>query len=124
LLVFFPKATTGLVPIGYRGALLSSLLQVNVYVTNNLLNVIAHIANKMGLNKNRNIKYRFFFQLTFNISTLNEFSFYNLAKYIHWIKYNRLCKVLFHVRWTAWNVLRLRMEERHPAMEVGCEYIE
>jgi hypothetical protein len=45
------KATTGLVPIGYRGALLSSLLQVNVYVTHNLLNVLVQIANKMGLKK-------------------------------------------------------------------------
>jgi hypothetical protein len=35
----FPKAIRGLVPIGYRGALLSTLLQVNVYVTHNLLNV-------------------------------------------------------------------------------------
>jgi hypothetical protein len=25
---------------------------------------------------------------------------------------------------TAWRVLRLRMEERPPAMEVSCEYIE
>jgi hypothetical protein len=36
-------------PIGYRGALLSSLLHVNVYVTHNLLNVLVQIANKMGL---------------------------------------------------------------------------
>jgi ribosomal protein L32E len=48
---FITKATTGLVPIGYRGALLSSLLQVNVYVTHNLLNVLVQIANKMGLKK-------------------------------------------------------------------------
>jgi hypothetical protein len=39
------KATTGLVPTGYRGALLSSLLQVSVYVTHNLLNVLVQIAN-------------------------------------------------------------------------------
>jgi hypothetical protein len=43
--------TTGLEPIGYRGALLSSLLQANVYVTHNLLNVLVQIANKMGLKK-------------------------------------------------------------------------
>jgi hypothetical protein len=48
---FFRKATTGLEPIGYRGALLSSLLQVNVYVTHNLLNVLVQIANKMGFKK-------------------------------------------------------------------------
>jgi hypothetical protein len=33
-----------------------------------------------------------------------------------------------HVRWvpvpTAWHVLGLRMEERTPAIEVSCEYIE
>jgi hypothetical protein len=45
------KATPGLVPIGYRGALLSSLLQVTVYVTHNLLNVLVQIANKMKLKK-------------------------------------------------------------------------
>jgi hypothetical protein len=43
------KATTGLEPVGYRGELLSSLLQVNVCVTFNLLNVLVQIANKMGL---------------------------------------------------------------------------
>jgi hypothetical protein len=43
------KAITGLKPIGYRGEQLSSLLQVNVYVTHNLLNVLVHTANKMGL---------------------------------------------------------------------------
>jgi hypothetical protein len=32
--------TKGLVPIGYRGALLSTLPHVNVYVTHNLLNVL------------------------------------------------------------------------------------
>jgi hypothetical protein len=51
LQVFFPKATTGLVPIGYSGALLSSLLQVNVYLTHNLLNVLVQIANKMDFKK-------------------------------------------------------------------------
>jgi hypothetical protein len=49
--MFFPEAATGLEPIGYRGALLSSLLEVNVYVTHNLLNVLVQIANKMGLKK-------------------------------------------------------------------------
>jgi hypothetical protein len=51
--IYTDNATTGLVPIGYRGALLSSLLQVNVYsyVTHNLLNVLVQIANKMGLKK-------------------------------------------------------------------------
>jgi hypothetical protein len=49
--LFFPKATTGLEPIGYRGALLSSVLQVSVYVTHNLLNVLVQIANKMGFKK-------------------------------------------------------------------------
>jgi hypothetical protein len=48
------KATTGLVPIGYRGALLSSLLHATVYVTHNLLNVLVQIANKMGLKKSYN----------------------------------------------------------------------
>jgi hypothetical protein len=43
------KAATGLEPIGYRGALLSSLLQVNVYVTHNLLNVLVQIAKRMEL---------------------------------------------------------------------------
>jgi hypothetical protein len=33
IITFFPKATTGLEPIGYRGALLSSLLLVSVYDT-------------------------------------------------------------------------------------------
>jgi hypothetical protein len=46
----YVKTTPGLVPISYRGALLSSLLHVNVYVTHNLLNVLVEIANKMGLN--------------------------------------------------------------------------
>jgi hypothetical protein len=45
------NATTGLEPIGYREALLSSLLQVNVHVTHNLLNVLEQIANKMRLKK-------------------------------------------------------------------------
>jgi hypothetical protein len=31
----------------------SSLLQVNVYVTHNLLNVLVQIANKMGFKQNR-----------------------------------------------------------------------
>jgi hypothetical protein len=39
------KAATGLVPISYRGALLSSHPQANVYVTQNLLNVLVQIAN-------------------------------------------------------------------------------
>jgi hypothetical protein len=47
----FPKALTGLVPIGYRGALLSSLLHVTVYVTHNLMNVLVQIANKIGFKK-------------------------------------------------------------------------
>jgi hypothetical protein len=50
--LYFPKATTGLVAIGYRGVLLSSLLQVNVHVTHSLLNVLVQIANKMGSKKN------------------------------------------------------------------------
>jgi hypothetical protein len=37
--------------MGYRGALLSSLLQVSVYVTHNLLNVLVQIANKMEFKK-------------------------------------------------------------------------
>jgi hypothetical protein len=51
MFVFFPSATTGLEPIDYRGALLSSLLQVNVYVTHNLLIVLVQIANKWDLKK-------------------------------------------------------------------------
>jgi hypothetical protein len=47
----FLKATTDLVPIGYRGALLSTLLHATVYVAHNLLNVLVQIANKMGLKK-------------------------------------------------------------------------
>jgi hypothetical protein len=47
---------TGFEPIGYRGALLSSLLQVNVYVTHNLLNVLVQIANKMGFKKKKEFK--------------------------------------------------------------------
>jgi hypothetical protein len=35
---------------------------------------------------------------------------------------------LSHVRWvpvpTVWRVLRVRMEERPPVMEVSCEYTE
>jgi hypothetical protein len=58
--VFFPKATTGLEPIGYRGALLSSLLQVNVYVTHILLNVLVQIANKMGFKKKTIIEVELF----------------------------------------------------------------
>jgi hypothetical protein len=42
---------TGLVPIDYRGAMLSSLLHVTVYVTHNLLNVLVQIANKIGFKK-------------------------------------------------------------------------
>jgi hypothetical protein len=38
------------------------------------------------------------------------------------------CNPLTHVRWvpvtTAWRILGLRMEERPPAMEGSCEYIE
>jgi hypothetical protein len=45
------SATTGLEPIDYRGALLSSLLQVNVSVTHNLLIVLVQIANKWDLKK-------------------------------------------------------------------------
>jgi hypothetical protein len=54
--IHLPTATTGLEPIGYRGALLSSFLQVNVYVTHNLLIVLLQIANKMGL-KNKEKTY-------------------------------------------------------------------
>jgi hypothetical protein len=43
--------TTSLVPTGYRGALLNSLLHVTLYVTHNLLNVLVQIPNKMGLKK-------------------------------------------------------------------------
>jgi hypothetical protein len=52
-LVLLPKATTGLEPIGYRGALLSSLLHVTVYVTRNLLNALVQIANKMGFKRKK-----------------------------------------------------------------------
>jgi hypothetical protein len=46
----FPKATRGLEPISYRGALLSTLLHGTVYMfLHNLLNVLVQIANKMGL---------------------------------------------------------------------------
>jgi hypothetical protein len=38
------------------------------------------------------------------------------------------CVLKSHVRWvpvtTAWRVFGLRMEERPPAMEVSCKYIE
>jgi hypothetical protein len=51
LLLYIYLATTDLVPTGYRGELLSSLLHVNVYVTHNLLNVLVQIANKMGFKK-------------------------------------------------------------------------
>jgi hypothetical protein len=46
------KATRGLVPIGYRGAQLSSLLHVNVYVTHNLLNVL--VKKLHGLSRRAN----------------------------------------------------------------------
>jgi hypothetical protein len=36
---------------------LSSLLQVSVYVTHNLLNVLVQIANKMGFKKNSIVTY-------------------------------------------------------------------
>jgi hypothetical protein len=45
------KATRGLEPISYRGALLSTLLHATVYVTHNLLNVLVQIENKMGFKK-------------------------------------------------------------------------
>jgi hypothetical protein len=51
-LFLFPKATRGLEPISYRGALLSTLLHAAVYVfLRNLLNVLVQIANKVGLQK-------------------------------------------------------------------------
>jgi hypothetical protein len=52
LQVLLPKTTGGLEPISYR-ALLNTLLllHVTVYVTHNLLNVLAQIANKMELKK-------------------------------------------------------------------------
>jgi ribosomal protein L32E len=52
--MLFPKATRGLEPIGYRGALLSTLLHATVYMfLHNLLNVLVQIANKMGLQKKK-----------------------------------------------------------------------
>jgi hypothetical protein len=52
LYALFPKATRGLEPISYRGALLSTLLHATVYVfLHDLLNVLVQIANKMGLQK-------------------------------------------------------------------------
>jgi hypothetical protein len=56
--IILHEATTGLEPIGYRGALLSSLLQVNIYVTHDLLNILVQIANKMG-EKNNSSTFRF-----------------------------------------------------------------
>jgi hypothetical protein len=47
-----PKATRNLEPIGYRGALLNTLLHATVYMfLLNLLNFPVQIANKMGLQK-------------------------------------------------------------------------
>jgi hypothetical protein len=52
LRVLFPKATRGFEPISYSGVLASTLLHTAVYVSlHNLLNVLVHIANKMGLQK-------------------------------------------------------------------------
>jgi hypothetical protein len=45
-----------LVPIGYRGALMSSLLQVNVYVTHNLLNVLVRLQIKWDSKKEIEIR--------------------------------------------------------------------
>jgi hypothetical protein len=56
----YSTATTGLKPIDYRGALLSSLLQVNVYITHNLLIVLVQIANKMGSKRKKKNKDRNF----------------------------------------------------------------
>jgi ribosomal protein L32E len=53
--MWFPEATTGLEPIGYRGVLLSTLLHATVYVTHNLLNVLVQIANKMGFKRKKKI---------------------------------------------------------------------
>jgi hypothetical protein len=45
------KATTGLVSISYREALLRTLLQPLHTFAHNLLNVLVQITNKMGLQK-------------------------------------------------------------------------
>jgi hypothetical protein len=68
----FPKATTGLVLIGYKGALLSTLLHDTVYVTHNFLDVLVQIANKMGLEK----RARFLLVLRF---PLQNFHFTNCS---------------------------------------------
>jgi hypothetical protein len=50
--MLIPKGTRGFEPISYRGAQLSTLLHATVYIfLHNLLNVLVHIANKMGLQK-------------------------------------------------------------------------
>jgi hypothetical protein len=73
----FPcKATTGLEPIGYRGTLLSSLLQVNVYVTK----VLVQIANKMGFKKNR-MFYNLFSSLLVAIEVSCSPTVFNLRRY-------------------------------------------
>jgi hypothetical protein len=44
------------------------------------------------------------------------------------VEINRAWELISHVRWvpdaTAWHVLELRMEERPPAMEGSCKYVE
>jgi hypothetical protein len=49
-----PKATRGLEPISYRGALLSTLLHATIHMLlHNLPNVLVQIANKMRLQKKK-----------------------------------------------------------------------
>jgi hypothetical protein len=48
----FPQGTTGLMPISYIGALLSTILHATLYVLHNLMNVLVEIANKIELQKN------------------------------------------------------------------------
>jgi hypothetical protein len=51
-LLLFPKAIRGLELTSYREVLLSTLLHATVYMfLHNLLNVLVHIANKIGLKK-------------------------------------------------------------------------
>jgi hypothetical protein len=48
----FLKATSGFEPFCYKGEVVITLLRAIVYVfLHNMLNVLVHIANKMGLQK-------------------------------------------------------------------------
>jgi hypothetical protein len=66
----------------------------------------------------------FLLSIIFNVQKhlMREYVGFQLQKGLFFFSYK------IHVRWvpvtTAWRVLGLRMEERPPAIEVSCDYIE